>query len=259
MADEGKLAGRVAFVTGAASGQGAAEAALFADEGAFVYVADVDTERGPTVAEKLADRGEFVALDVADYDAWQRTARVVADRFGRLDVLVNNAGIGVPPRLLHEMTIADHHRTIDINLHGVFYGLHAMHDLLVASGNASVINTSSIDGIAGVLGMSSYSASKFAVTGLTKVAAIELGPSGVRVNSIHPGVIETPMVAAAPVAVRERLDVLMGRQPLRRMGTADEIAKLALFLASDDSSYCTGAEFVIDGGHLAGPYRDPVR
>jgi 3alpha(or 20beta)-hydroxysteroid dehydrogenase len=259
MANRGKLADRIALVTGGASGQGAAEAALFAEEGAFVYVADVDAEHGVPVADKLGERGEFVPLDVADYVAWERAAALVADRFGRLDVLVNNAGIGVPPRLLHEMSLADHHRTIDVNLHGVFYGLRSMHEVLVASGNASVINTSSIDGIAGVLGMSSYSASKFAVTGLTKVAAIELGPHGVRVNSIHPGVIETPMVAGAPADVRRRLDTLMARQPIRRMGTADEIARLALFLASDDSSYCTGAEFVIDGGHLAGPYRDPLR
>jgi 3alpha(or 20beta)-hydroxysteroid dehydrogenase len=258
MAGNGKLVDRVAFVTGAASGQGAAEAALFADEGAFVYAADIDEHLGRTVAGELGERGEFVLLDVADHEAWVRAARIVRERFGRLDVLVNNAGIGVPPRLLHEMDLADHHRTIDVNLHGVFYGLHAMHDLLVASGRASVINTSSIDGIAGVLGMSSYSASKFAVTGLTKVAAIELGPHGVRVNSMHPGVIETSMVAAAPEAVRERLAALMAHQPLARMGTAGEIAKLALFLASDDSSYCTGAEFVIDGGHLAGPFRDPL-
>jgi 3alpha(or 20beta)-hydroxysteroid dehydrogenase len=254
----GRLAGKVALVTGAASGQGEAEATLFASEGAQVVLADVDDERGKSVADAIGPAAWYVHLDVSVYGEWLDTVQLVAARFGRIDVLVNNAGIGVGPIRLDEIDLADHHRLFDINVHGVFYGMRTCLPLLKTSGHASVVNTSSIDGIAGVLGMSSYAATKFAVTGLTKSAALELGPFGIRVNSIHPGVIATPMVRNAPEATQRRLDVLMARQPIARPGTAEEIAQLALFLASDESSYCTGAEFVIDGGHLAGPYRDPL-
>jgi 3alpha(or 20beta)-hydroxysteroid dehydrogenase len=254
----GRLAGKVAVVTGAASGQGEAEAALFAAEGARVVVADVDDAGANRVAATIGDAACHLHLDVSVYEDWLVAVREIETRFGQIDVLVNNAGIGVGPIRLDEIDLADHHRLFDVNVHGVFYGIRTCLPLLKASGNASVVNTSSIDGIAGVLGMSSYAATKFAVTGLTKSAALELGPFGIRVNSIHPGVIATPMVRNAPEATQRRLDVLMARQPIARPGTAEEIARLALFLASDESSYCTGAEFVIDGGHLAGPYRDPL-
>jgi 3alpha(or 20beta)-hydroxysteroid dehydrogenase len=255
---EQRLAGKIALITGSASGQGEAEARLFAAHGATVVVSDLDDERGGAVARALGDGHRYVHLDVADYDQWAAVAAIIQQAFGRLDVLVNNAGIGPTPRLIQDTTLEDHRRTIDVNLSGVFYGLRAMQPLLAASGQASVVNISSIDGLVGVLGMSSYTASKFGVTGLTKVAAIEMGPLGVRVNSIHPGVIETPMVAAAPPEVRDRLARMMERQPLARMGSAEEVARLALFLASDESSYCTGGEFVCDGGHIAGPWREPA-
>jgi 3alpha(or 20beta)-hydroxysteroid dehydrogenase len=254
----GRLRGKVALITGGASGQGEAEAKLFASQGAQVIVSDVNDDEGKAVAHAIGDAAQYIHLDVAVYDQWLDAVREVEQRFGRLDVLVNNAGMGVGPYRVDEIDLAAHHRMFDVNVHGVFYGIRTCLPLLKASGNASVINTSSIDGIAGVLGMSSYAATKFAVTGITKSVAIDLGPFGIRVNSIHPGVIATPMVRNAPEATQRRLDVLMARQPIPRAGTAEEIAKLALFLASDDSSYCTGAEFVIDGGHLAGPYRDPI-
>jgi 3alpha(or 20beta)-hydroxysteroid dehydrogenase len=254
----GRLAEKVALVTGAASGQGEAEATLFAAEGAQVVLADVDDAAGRSVAQAIGEAATYLHLDVSVHDGWLGVVRDVDARFGRLDVLVNNAGIGVGPVRIEDIDLADHHRLFDINVHGVFYGIRCCLPLLKASGNASVVNTSSIDGIAGVLGMSSYAATKFAVTGLTKSTALELGAFGIRVNSIHPGVIATPMVRNAPEATQRRLDVLMARQPIPRPGTAEEIAQLALFLASDESSYCTGAEFVIDGGHLAGPYRDPI-
>ena len=253
-----RLVGKVALVTGGASGQGEAEAALFASEGARVIVADVNDDAGKAVVHAIGDAAEYVHLDVSVYDEWLDAAHQIGQRFGRLDVLVNNAGMGVGPVRIDEIDLADHHRLFDVNVHGVFYGIRTCLPLLKASGNASVINTSSIDGIAGVLGMSSYAATKFAVTGITKSTALEFGEYGIRVNSIHPGVIATPMVRNAPEATQRRLEVLLARQPIPRAGTAEEIAKLALFLASDDSSYCTGAEFVIDGGHLAGPYRDSL-
>jgi 3alpha(or 20beta)-hydroxysteroid dehydrogenase len=143
-----------------------------------------------------------------------------------------------------------------VNLHGVWLGMRAVIPVMARQGRGSIVNISSIDGLVGVAGMTSYAASKFAVTGMTRSVALEVGRRGIRVNSIHPGVIETPMVAAAPPDVRARLKVLLDRQPIPRAGRPEEVAQLALFLASDESSYCTGAQFVIDGGHLAGPFRD---
>jgi 3alpha(or 20beta)-hydroxysteroid dehydrogenase len=136
------------------------------------------------------------------------------------------------------------------------FGMRAVVAAMRDAGGGSIVNIASIDGLVGVAGMASYTASKFAVTGLTRTGALELGRFGIRVNSIHPGVIASPMVDHAPPDVRERLDRLMAQQPIPRMGTPAEVASLALFLASDESSYCTGAQFVIDGGHLAGPYRE---
>jgi 3alpha(or 20beta)-hydroxysteroid dehydrogenase len=255
-----RLEGKIALITGGARGQGAAEAVLFSDEGATVIVADVRHEEGQKVVASLSREGLYQPLDVSDYDAWGGVARTVGSRYGRLDVLVNNAGIGpeggVQP--FERISLAAHHRMYDIHVHGTFYGIRAMLPLLEASGQASVINISSIDGLAGVLGMTSFTGSKFAVTGLTRSAAIELGPRGIRVNSIHPGVISSPMVMGGTPEMLRRLDTMVGRQPIARMGTCEEIAHMALFLASDESSYCTGAQFTVDGGHLAGPYRDPL-
>ena len=145
---------------------------------------------------------------------------------------------------------------IEVNLHGVYLGMRAVTPVMSAQRSGAIVNISSIDGLVGVAGMTSYAASKFAVTGMTRTAALELGPRGIRVNSIHPGVIKTPLVDAAPRETLARLQVVLDRQPIARMGTPEEVAYLALYLASDESSYCTGAQFVIDGGHLAGPYRE---
>lgn len=250
----GRLEGKVAFVTGAAKGQGAAEARLFAAEGARVVVTDVDDVSA--VVDELGDRALGVALDVAEPDQWARAVDAAVEGFGRLDVLVNNAGIGIPPRTAVEETLEDHRRTMAVNGDGVYLGMRAVTPVMTAQGSGSIVNISSIDGLVGVAGMMSYTASKFAVTGMTRVAALELGAHGIRVNSIHPGVIATPMVDHAPAETRAKLDRLLERQPIPRMGTPEEVAYLALYLASDESSYCTGAQFVIDGGHLAGPYRE---
>ena len=252
----GRLAGKVALISGAAQGQGAAEARRFAEEDARVVVTDVLVDGARAVAASIGDAALAVPLDVTEPDQWDAAVRATLDAFGRLDVLVNNAGIGIPPRVLEDTTLDDHHRTMAVNLDGVLYGIRAAVPAMRASGGGAIVNISSIDGIVGVAGMTSYTASKFAVTGLTRSAALELGRFGIRVNSIHPGVIASPMVDGAPPAVRARLDRLMAMQPIPRMGTPEEVANLALFLASDESSYCTGAQFVIDGGHLAGPYRE---
>ena len=252
----GRLAGKVALLTGAAQGQGAAEAWRFAEEGARVVVTDVLADGARDVAAAIGDEAVAVTLDVTEPDAWDDAVRRAVDAFGHIDVLVNNAGIGIPPRVLEEVALADHRRTMAVNLDGVLFGMRAVVPVMRDGSGGSIVNISSIDGIVGVAGMTSYAASKFAVTGLTRSAALELGRFGIRVNSIHPGVIASPMVEQAPPEVRERLDRLMAQQPIPRMGTPEEVAHLAVFLASDESSYCTGAQFVIDGGHIAGPYRE---
>jgi 3alpha(or 20beta)-hydroxysteroid dehydrogenase len=252
----GRLAGKVALISGAAQGQGAAEARRFAEEDGHVVVTDVQVDGARAVADEIGAAAVALALDVTEPDQWESAVQGALARFGRLDILVNNAGIGVAPRVLEEMTLEDHRRTMAVNLDGVLFGMRAVVPALRAAGGGSIVNISSIDGLVGVAGMTSYAASKFGVTGLTRSAALELGRFGIRVNSVHPGVIASPMVAQAPPAVRARLDGLMAQQPIPRMGTPEEVADLVLFLASDESSYCTGSQFVIDGGHIAGPYRE---
>ncbi len=251
----GRLEGKVALITGSARGQGEAEARRFVAEGAKVAITDLRDVQGEQLAAELGPDTFYQQLDVTREDDWDAAVGATVERFGKLDILVNNAGIGAFGTL-EGLDLNTHHEMIDINLHGVYLGMRAAKAALVATGNGAIVNISSIDGIVGVLGMTSYSGSKFAVTGMTRSAAIELGPLGVRVNSIHPGVINSPMVQEAPPETRARLDRLMDMQPIKRMGEPEEIASLALFLASDEASYITGAQFVIDGGHLAGPWRE---
>ena len=251
-----RLAGKVALVTGAASGQGAAEARLFAEEGARVAVTDVDEAGATAMAAGIGDAAIARRLDVTHEEEWSAAVELTVESFGRLDILVNNAGVGFPPRRIELEDPDDHRRVIDVNLHGVYLGMRAVTPVMTRQRAGAIVNISSIDGLVGVAGMTSYAASKFAVTGMTRTAALELGPRGIRVNSIHPGVIRTPLVDAAPPEILARLQRVLDRQPIPRMGTPEEVAYLALYLASDESSYCTGAQFVIDGGHLAGPYRE---
>lgn len=251
----GRLEGKVALITGSARGQGEAEARRFAAEGAKVAITDLRDVLGEQLAAELGPDTFYQQLDVTREGDWDAAVAATVERFGKLDILVNNAGIGAFGTL-EGLDLKAHHEMIDINLHGVYLGMRAAKAALAATGNGAIVNISSIDGIVGVLGMTSYAGSKFAVTGMTRSAAIELGPLGVRVNSIHPGVINSPMVQEAPPGTRARLNRLMDMQPIKRMGEPEEIASLALFLASDEASYITGAQFVIDGGHLAGPWRE---
>ena len=252
-----RLSGKVALITGAARGQGAAEARRFVAEGAKVAITDVLDAPGAALAAELGGAAFYRHLDVTSEADWTAAVAETVDRFGRLDVLVNNAGIG-SVGTLEGLPLETHRQIVDVNLHGVYLGMRAVKPAMIASGGGAIVNVSSIDGLAGVLGMTSYAGSKFAVTGMTRSAAIELGPLGIRVNSIHPGVINSPMVAEAQPEVVARLLRLMDRQPIRRMGEPEEIASLALFLASDEASYITGTGVVIDGGHLAGPFREPL-
>ncbi len=251
-----RLAGKVALVTGGARGQGEAIARLFVCEGAGVLVTDVLDTEGRAVAEDLGEKAAWQALDVRDEQQWFAAVEACTRAFGRLDVLVNNAGVGLPPRRIEDESTADHRFTLDTNLTGVWNGIRAVLPVMTAQRSGSIVNTSSIDGLVGTAGMASYVSSKYAVTGLTRTVALEAGQRGIRVNAVHPGVIETPMVANAPAGIRARLDRLMARQPIPRAGTPLEIAYAVLFFASDESSYCTGASLVVDGGHIAGPWRE---
>jgi 3alpha(or 20beta)-hydroxysteroid dehydrogenase len=251
-----RLAGKVALVTGAARGQGEAIARLFVEEGARVLVTDVLEAEGRAVAQDLGAKAAWQPLDVTVEEQWTAAVAACTSAFGQLDVLVNNAGIGIPPRRIEDETPAAHRFTLDVNLTGVWHGIRAVMPIMTAQRSGSIVNTSSIDGLVGTAGMASYVASKYAVTGLTRTTALEAGGRGIRVNAVHPGVIDSPMVAGAPAEIRARIDRMMTRQPIPRTGTPLEVAYAVLFFAGDESSYCTGSSLVVDGGHLAGPWRE---
>lgn len=242
----GRLAGKVAFISGAAKGQGEAEARLFVAEGAQVVVTDVLDDEGERLAAELGDAARYVHLDVTSEEEWAAAVDRTVAAFGRLDVLVNNAGIMQFKGML-QITLEEYRRIIDVNQVGCFLGMRAVAGAMSAGGG-SIINVSSIQGLEGGVGMIGYSASKFAIRGMTKVAAGELGRFGIRVNSIHPGAIDTEMGRAG---VGDQGDEILKGLPIGRMGRVEEVAQLVLFLASDESSYSTGAEFVCDGGWTA--------
>jgi 3alpha(or 20beta)-hydroxysteroid dehydrogenase len=244
----GRLDGKVALITGGARGQGAAEARLFAAEGADVVISDVLDADGKQTAASYG--GRYLHHDVTSEGDWQRVVDEVTRGHGRLDILINNAGVWSSAGLV-EATLDDYRRVIEINQIGVFLGLREAAKPMMAQRTGSIVNISSIAGLRGGAIGFAYHASKFAVRGMTKCAARELGPHGIRVNSIHPGLIETAMLHELPGVDAGRLPAMVRNIPLGRVAEADEVAKLALFLASDESSYSTGAEFIVDGGSTA--------
>ena len=253
---DGRLAGKVALVTGGAQGIGAAIARKFREHDALVVIGDIQHEKGAATARAIG--ASFVALDVTDPDSWaQAVARIVADH-GGLDVLVNNAGDGTGGPI-ETTPVAAHQKVVDLNLNGVWLGIRAAVPALATRGGGSIVNISSIDGLAGVSHLSSYVATKFAVTGMTKALALELGDRGIRVNSVHPGMVDCTHERGMHPAAMARIQKAVERQPIKRMAKVEEIANAVLFFASDESSYCTGSELLVDGGHLAGPYRDALQ
>ena len=254
MTTDGRLEGKVAIVTGGARGLGEAQTRRFVAEGALVTIADVRDDEGKALAATLGEAAVFEHLDVTDPEAWDVLVDRVVERMGGVDVLVNNAGTGTAGAI-DVVPIAEHHRVLDVNLNGVYYGMRSVAEPMRAGDGGAIVNISSIDGLAGISGLTSYVASKFAVTGMTRSAALELGRSGIRVNSVHPGVMDTPLVAEV---ARPRLQRVVDMQPIPRFGHPDEVANAVLFLASDEASYITGAQLLVDGGHLAGPWRPPT-
>lgn len=252
----GRLNGRVALVTGGARGMGAAHARKLVEEGASVVVGDVRDDEGQVLVKELGDAAHYVHLDVTDESQWAAAVRAATEKYGGLHIVVNNAGIAfIDP--VATMPVARYRQVIEVNQVGPFLGLQAAIPALVAAGGGSIINISSIDGLRGNPGMVAYVSSKHAVTGMTKVAALELGGLNIRVNSIHPGGVRTPMLDI-PELDGVDVDAMVGAMTaVGRIGRPEEISEMVAFLASDASSYCTGAEFIVDGGQMAGPQLPP--
>ena len=240
VAGMGRVDGKVVLISGGARGMGAAHAAALVSQGAQVVVGDVLDEDGRTVAENLGAAAQFVHLDVTDADQWDAAVAAALSAFGRLDALVNNAGIGAHGPL-RGSSLSDWQRVLDVNLTGAYLGMRAAVEPMIDAGAGSIVNISSVQGLAGAPEHHAYVASKFGLRGLTKSAAVELAGSGIRVNSIHPGLVRTPMS-------RGVTDEMMTPIPMRRGGSPGEVASFVVFLVSDESSYATGAEFVVDGG-----------
>jgi 3alpha(or 20beta)-hydroxysteroid dehydrogenase len=247
----GRLDGKVALVTGSARGQGAAVARCFVEEGARVVLADVLDDVGKETAGALGDAAYFRHLDVSSEEDWASAVAEAVGTFGHIDVLVNNAGI-LRFAAIKDQSVADFERIIAVNQLGTFLGMRAVVPAMSEQGGGSIVNVSSIEGLAGAPFLIAYNATKFAVRGMTKTAALELGPDGIRVNSVHPGLIDTGMVREAAGTDDFDFDQVCSRVPLRRAGRTDDITGIMTFLASDESAYCTGAEFVVDGGATAG-------
>lgn len=242
----GKLENKVAIVTGGARGMGAAHVRRFVQEGAKVIFTDINEEGGLALEKELEGKAKFVKQDVTKAGDWKRVVDEAEKTFGPVNILVNNAGISIS-KSIFEITEEEYRRLIDINQVSVFLGIKAVLPSMQKTGNGSIINISSINGLVG--GAVGYTDSKFAVRGLTKAVALQLAALGIRVNSVHPGVIETPMVTEGDAV--EVIKEFAKHIPLQRMAQPEEVTNLVLYLASDESSYSTGSEFVVDGGLTA--------
>ena len=246
----GRLSGKIAVVTGAARGMGESHARVFVKEGAKVVLTDTRKDAGGALAEELGANALFVEHDVTSANDWERVVEATETAFGPLNVLVNNAGILGAMATTAEMTENDYLQVIAVNQHSVYLGMHACIPSMLRAGGGSIVNISSIAGLVANYGFPSlaYVGSKFAVRGMTKAAAVEYGPQGIRANSVHPGFIMTPMMVEA---TNEEGGDALSMIPLRRIAEPPEVSNLVLFLASDESSYISGAEHVIDAGMTA--------
>lgn len=243
------LEGKVAIVTGGASGIGEAIVYKFIEEGAKVVIADVDEKAGNKLQEKVGNHSIFVKADSSSLKDNQKIVDQAIKHFGKLDIAVNNAGIGGEAAPVGENNPEMWDKVIDINLNGVYYGMHYQIPAMLKNGGGSIVNMASILGTVGTPNSAAYSAAKHGVVGLTKSAALEYGTQNIRINSIGPGYIQTPLLDKH--LSKEQLDVLREMHAMKRLGKAEEVAELALWLASDKSSFSTGAYYLTDGGYTA--------
>lgn len=241
-----RLLDKVAVVTGGARGMGESHVRRFVEEGAKVVFTDINEEVGEKLAAELGDNALFVKHDVTDEAGWQEVVEKTEAAFGPVNVLVNNAGISMS-KSIFDMSVEDYKKIININQVSVFLGIKTVLPSMQKAEGGSIVNISSMNGIVG--GAVGYTDSKFAVRGLTKAAALQVGHLGIRVNSVHPGVIETPMVTEGDAV--EQIKEFAKHIPMRRMAQSEEVTNMVLFLASEESSYSTGSEFIIDGGLTA--------
>lgn len=246
-----RLEGKVAIITGAAQGMGAEHARRFVREGAKTIFTDINEAAGARLAAELGENSLFVRHDVSSESDWQAVVAAGAKKFGPVDVLVNNAGILGPNAKTADLAETDFLKVCAINLTAVFLGTKHVIPSMIRAGGGSIVNVSSISGIVAIYGTpnAAYAASKFAVRGLTKQVAIEYGEHAIRANSVHPGYIRTPMMTAA--LDEEQIKVASGSVPIKRVGEVEDVSNLVVFLASDESGFITGSEYIIDGGLTA--------
>lgn len=243
-----RLAGKIAIVTGGSQGQGAAIVRHFVAEGAQVVIADIADDLGEALAAELGEAAYFRHHDVSDEASWTALVEDANARFGPVNVLANNAGL-LRFAEIEKMAVEEYMLLVSVNQLGTFLGMKAVARTMRKNGGGSIINASSVEGLAGMASLTAYTATKFAIRGMTKAAAMELGPKGIRVNSVHPGMIDTPMTR--PHGGDAAMEYGAGKVPLRRVGYPEDIAPLYVFLASDEAGYINGAEIAIDGGVTA--------
>lgn len=248
----GRLSGKVCIITGAARGMGEATARLFVNEGAKVGLGDVMVDEGEAVAKDIGEAAYFQKLDVSDDANWTSFVAAVLEKFGKIDALINNAGL-VHFTPIEALNPEDFYRVLGVNTLGPILGTKHVVPIMKKNGGGSIVNISSVDGLRGSNGLTCYTASKWALRGISKCHAYELGTSGIRVNSIHPGGVDTPMGNSAG-RPKSEVNQVFRRIPLGRIGDPSEIANASLFLASDEASYITGAELAVDGGWTAGTF-----
>lgn len=241
-----RLENKVAIITGGARGMGEAHVRRFVSEGAKVVFTDINEESGNALASELGENAKFIRQDVTKAADWEGVVTETENSFGPINILVNNAGISLS-KSIFEMTEEDYRKIVDINQVSVFLGIKSVLPSMQKTGNGSIVNISSMNGLVG--GAVGYTDTKFAVRGITKAVAIQVAGLGIRVNSVHPGVIETPMVTEGDAV--EVIKEFAKHIPIQRMASPEEVSNLVLYLASDESSYSTGSEFVIDGGLTA--------
>jgi 3alpha(or 20beta)-hydroxysteroid dehydrogenase len=250
----GKLDNKVAIITGAASGIGAATAKLFADEGASVVLCDIDRQQGEANAAQIGGTAIFRYLDIRDDANWASLVTEIYEHFGRIDILLNNAAI-VRMWPIEETDVEKARELIDTNIFGALLGAKNVARVMRSASHGVIINISSLTGVIGMNGLSAYSASKWAVRGISRSLALEFGPDGIRVCTIVPGGMHTPMNDPSGKLTSAELNRGYAHVPLQRIGEPIEVARAAVFLASDDASYITGCELTVDGGDSAGYYQ----